>query len=30
MKRVMGYGDRWSAAPGETVNFHVSTIDADQ
>ncbi len=29
MKRVMGYCDRWSCAPGETVRFMVSTIDAD-
>ena len=29
MKRVMGYCDRWSAAPGETVRFMISTIDAD-
>ena len=29
MKRVMGYCDRWSAAPGETVRFKVSCIDTD-
>ena len=27
MKRVMGYCDRWSAGPGETVRFKVSCID---
>ncbi len=30
MKRVMGYCDRWSAAPGETVRFMVSCLDTDQ
>ncbi len=29
MKRVMGYCDRWSAGPGETVRFKVSCIDTD-
>ena len=29
MKRVMGYCDRWSAGPGETVRFMVSCIDAE-
>jgi N,N-dimethylformamidase len=30
MKRVMGYCDRWSAAPGETVRFMVSCLDTDR
>jgi len=30
MKRVMGYPDRWSVAPGETVRFMVSCLDADR
>ena len=30
MKRVMGYCDRWSAGPGETVRFKVSCIGTDQ
>jgi N,N-dimethylformamidase len=30
MKRVMGYCDRWSAAPGETVRFMVSCLEGDR
>ncbi len=30
MPRVMGYCDPWTAAPGETVRFMVSTIDTDR
>jgi N,N-dimethylformamidase len=30
MTRVMGYGDRWSVAPGETVRFMVSCLDGDR
>jgi len=30
MKRVMGYPDRWSVAPGETVRFMVSCLDGDR
>ncbi len=29
MTRVMGYSDRWSVAPGETVQFMVSCIGAE-
>ncbi len=28
--RVMGYCDRWSVAPGDTVRFMVSCLDADR
>jgi N,N-dimethylformamidase len=27
MGRIMGYGDRWSVAPGETIRFMVSSLD---
>src|SRR5579872_6332754 len=30
MKRVMGYPDRWSVAPGETVRFMVSCLDGER
>src|SRR5690242_16431086 len=30
MKRVTGYPDRWSVAPGETVRFMVSCLDGDR
>ncbi len=30
MKRVMGYCDRWSVAPGETVRFMVSCLEGDR
>ncbi len=30
MNRVMGYADRWSVAPGETVRFMVSCLGADR
>ena len=30
MNRVMGYCDRWSVAPGETVQFMVSCIGGDR
>ena len=28
--RVMGYCDRWSVAPGDTVRFMVSCLDTDR
>jgi len=30
MTRAIGYGDRWSVAPGETVRFMVSCLDGDR
>ena len=30
MNRVMGYADRWSVAPGDTLSFKVSCLGGDQ
>ena len=30
MNRVMGYADRWSVAPGDTVAFKVSCLGGEQ